>query len=69
MSKLVNQVAAKFNGEIIDAASVKFSFGDDCYCLADGILYTMADDGSFLPGYKKVKSLLAVENFVAARSY
>ena len=67
MSKLVNQVAAKFNGHIIDGASVKFSFGDDNYCLTDGIIYAVTDDGDFLPGFKKVKSLLAIENFVAAR--
>jgi hypothetical protein len=68
MGKLVNEVAAKFNGKIIDDTSVAFSFGDDRYCLTDGTVYAVADDGAFLPGFKKVKSLLAVENFVASRA-
>lgn len=68
MKKLVNQVSAKFNGHITDDTSVKFSFGDDLYCLTDGTIYAVTDDGDFLPGFKKVKSLLAVENFVAERS-
>lgn len=68
MEKLVNEVAAKFNGKVIDDSGVKFSFGDDDYCLTDGTLYAVTEDGIFLPGFKKVKSLLAVENFVAARA-
>lgn len=68
MKELVNQVSAKFNGYIAGDTSVKFSFGDDNYCLTDGTIYAVTDDGELLPGFKKVKSLLAVENFVAARS-
>ncbi len=68
MKSLINDVAAKFNGYITDEVSVKFSFGDDDYCLTDGTIYAVTDDGAFLPGFKKVKSLLAVENFLAARS-
>ena len=68
MSKLINEVAAKFNGKIIDGSSVKFSFGEDGYCLTNGTIYAVTEDGVFLPGFKKVKSLLAVENFVAARA-
>lgn len=68
MKKLVNEVAAKFNGKILDDSGVKFSFGDDDYCLTDGTIYAVTEDGVFLPGFKKVKSLLSVENFVAARS-
>ena len=66
MNKLINQVAEKFNVTLISNDSVKFSFGEDDYCLTDGTLYATCD-GTFLPGFKKVKSLLQVENFVAAR--
>lgn len=65
---LVSQVAEKFNVNPMNDDSVKFSFGDDKYCLTDGTLYAVADDGSFLPGSKKVKGLLAVERFVSLRS-
>ena len=65
---LVRQVAEKFNVRPMDDNSVKFSFGDDNYCLTDGTLYAVSDDGSFLPGFKKVKGLLAIEHFVALRS-
>ena len=68
MKKLIKQVADKFNGKIISDDTVDFSFGDDAYCLTDGTLYATLDDGSFLPGFKKVRSLLAVENFVAERA-
>ena len=68
MKKLVNEVAEKFNGKILDDSSVRFSFGDDGYCLMDCTIYAVTEDGVFLPGFKKVKSLLAVENFVAARA-
>lgn len=66
MTTLLNQVAAKFNVKPLNNDTVKFSFGEDDYCLTDGTLYATADD-KFLPGFKKVKSLLQVENFVAAR--
>lgn len=66
MNSLINQVANKFNVTPISNDSVKFSFGDDDYCLTDGTLYATVD-GQFLPGFKKVKSLLQVENFVADR--
>ena len=68
MKNLINEVTAKFNGKNIDGSSVKFSFGDDDYCLTDGTIYAVTEDGVFLPGFKKVKSLLAVENFVAERA-
>lgn len=68
MKNLVNQVAEKFNGTIIFDDTVNFSFGEDDYCLTDGTLYATLDDGTFLPGFKKVRSLRAVENFVAERA-
>lgn len=68
MKNLIKQVADKFNGKIISDDTVDFAFGDDTYCLTDGTLYATLDDGSFLPGFKKVRSLLAVENFVAERA-
>ena len=66
MSTLIKQVSKKFNVNPISVDSVKFSFGEDDYCLTDGTLYATCD-GQFLPGFKKVKSLIQVENFVAAR--
>ena len=63
---LINKVANKFNVTATNEYSVSFSFGEDDYCLTDGTLYATVD-GQFLPGFKKVKTLLAVENFVAAR--
>ena len=68
MNKLVKVVAEKFNGKIISDDSVEFNFGDDKYCLTDGTVYAVTDCGDFLPGFKKVRGLLAVETFVAARS-
>ena len=68
MSKLINEVAAKFKGNVVDDVSVKFSFGNDDYFLTDCTIYAVTDDGELLPGFKKVKSLLSVENFVAARA-
>lgn len=68
MNKLIKQVAEKFNGTIISDDTVKFSFGEDDYCLTDGTLYATLEDGSFLPGFKKVRGLLAVEHFVAERA-
>ena len=64
---LLQQVASHFSGKITSGDTVKFSFGDDDYCLTDGTIYAVCD-GSFLPGFSKVKSLLSVENFVAERS-
>lgn len=64
---LINKVASKFNVTPTNSDSVSFSFGEDDYCLTDGTLYAVCD-GQFLPGFKKVKTLLAVENFVAARA-
>ena len=66
MTTLINKVSSKFNVAATDSDSVSFSFGEDDYCLTDGTLYATVD-GKFLPGFKKVKTLLAVENFVAAR--
>jgi hypothetical protein len=63
---LTNKVANKFNAKAINNDSINFSFGEDDYCLTGGTLYAVCE-GQFLPGFKKVKSLLAVENFVAAR--
>ncbi len=63
---LINQVSNKFNATVISNDSISFSFGEDDYTLTDGILYATVD-GKLLPGFKKVKTLLAVENFVAAR--
>ena len=68
MNNLVNKVAEKFNGTIINDDTVKFSFGEDTYCLTDGTIYATMDDGAFLPGCTKVRGLLAVEHFVAARA-
>lgn len=68
MSKLVKQVAEKFNGKIISEDTVNFSFGEDGYCLTDGTLYAVLKDGTFLPGFKKVRGLLSVEHFVAERA-
>jgi len=67
MTTLINQVANKFNGITAFSDTVVFSFGEDDYCLTDGTIYAMDDDGKFLPGFKKVKGLLAVEHFIAAR--
>jgi len=67
MSKLVKQVADHFGGVITANDTVKFFFGEDEYCLTDGTLYSVCE-GQFLPGCKKVRSLLAVENFVAERA-
>jgi len=64
---LINKVASKFNVTPTNNDSVSFSFGEDDYCLTDGTLYAVCG-GQFLPGFKKVKTLLAVENFVAARA-
>tara|TARA_R110000851_G_scaffold147150_1_gene286964 strand:+ start:89 stop:352 length:264 start_codon:yes stop_codon:yes gene_type:complete len=66
MTTLINKVATKFNVTATSADSVSFSFGEDDYTLTDGTLYATVD-GKFLPGFKKVKTLLSVENFVAAR--
>lgn len=66
MNTLVNQVSVKFKVKPLNNESVKFSFGEDDYCLTGGILYAVCDD-MYLPGFKKVKSLLQVEYFVAAR--
>jgi hypothetical protein len=63
---LINKVANKFSAKEINNDSINFSFGEDDYCLTDGTLYAVCE-GQFLPGFKKVKTLLAVENFVAAR--
>ena len=68
MGKLMEQVANKFGGNIIDANSVSFNFGDDAYVVTDGAIYAVTDEGDFLPGFKRVKNILAIENFVAARA-
>lgn len=67
MTSLVNKVAAKFNVKPNNSDSINFSFGEDDYCLTDGTLYATCD-GHFLPGFKKVKTMLALENFVSART-
>ena len=67
MKTLINKVAEKFNVKPLSSDSIKFSFGEDDYCLTDGTLYVVVD-GQFLPGFKKVKTMLALENFVAARA-
>jgi len=66
MNTLINQVADKFNVVATSSVSINFSFGEDDYTLTDGTLYATCD-GKFLPGFKKVKTMLALENFVAAR--
>ena len=66
MKSLITKVAAKFNVTPINNDSIKFSFGEDDYCLTDGTLYAVSE-GQFLPGFKKVKTMLALENFVTAR--
>ena len=66
MTTLINKVAAKFNATPISIDSINFSFGEDDYCLTDGTLYAVCD-GQFLPGFKKVKTMLSLENFVSAR--
>ena len=66
MTTLINKVSKKFNVAPISADSINFSFGEDDYCLTDGTLYAVCD-GKFLPGFKKVKTMLAIENFVTAR--
>ena len=63
---LINKVAIKFKSTKVLFDSVSFSFGEDDYTLTNGTLYAVVD-GKFLPGFKKVKTLIAVENFVAAR--
>tara|TARA_R110000782_G_scaffold92621_4_gene176035 strand:- start:67 stop:270 length:204 start_codon:yes stop_codon:yes gene_type:complete len=63
---LINKVASKFKSTRVLFDSVSFSFGEDDYTLTNGTLYAVVD-GKFLPGFKKVKTLIAVENFVAAR--
>lgn len=65
---LIQQVAEKFNGQIILNDTVNFTVGEDAYCLTDGTLYATLDDGSFLPGFKKVKTLRSVISFVELRS-
>lgn len=66
MTTLIKKVAEKFNVTLDNNDTVSFSFGEDEYTLTDGTLYATVD-GKFLPGFKKVKTLLAVENFVAVR--
>lgn len=66
MTTLINKVAAKFNVTPLNNDSISFSFGEDDYCLTDGTLYAVCE-GQFLPGFKKVKTMLALENFVSAR--
>lgn len=66
MSNLMQVVANEFGGKICNDA-VKFSKGDDSFCLTDGTLYAASDDGSFLPGFKKVRSIAAVRKFVELR--
>ena len=66
MTTLINKVAAKFNVTPVNNDSINFSFGEDDYCLTDGTLYAVCE-GQFLPGFKKVKTMLALENFVSAR--
>jgi len=68
MTNLIKQVAEKFNGKIINSDTVKFSFGEDDYCVTDGTIYATLEDGTLLPGCKKVKGILAVEHFVAERA-
>jgi hypothetical protein len=67
MKSLITKVAEKFNVTPINEDSIKFSFGEDDYCLTDGTLYAVCD-GQFLPGFKKVKTMLALENFVTDRA-
>ena len=67
MKTLINKVADKFNAKPADENSISFSFGDDDYCLTDGTLYAVCD-GQFLPGFKKVKTMRSLENFVSARA-
>lgn len=67
MKALINKVTEKFNVTPTSDNSISFSFGEDDYCLTDGTLYAVCD-GKFLPGFKKVKSMLTLENFVSARA-
>ena len=66
MENLINKVAEKFNVMPTNSDSINFSFGEDDYCLTDGTLYAVSD-GKFLPGFKKVKTMLSLERFVTAR--
>ncbi|QAY01951.1 hypothetical protein VpaJT1_22 [Vibrio phage VpaJT_1] len=68
MTNLINKVAEKFNGLVTSTDTVEFSFGGDTYVLTDGTLYATLEDGSFLPGFKKVRTLKSVETFVALRA-
>lgn len=68
MTNLINKVAETFNGLVTSTDTVEFSFGEDTYVLTDGTLYATMEDGSFLPGFKKVRTLKAVETFVALRA-
>lgn len=63
---LVALVAEKFEGEVMAHDTVKFTFSDADFCLTDGTLYQTVE-GRLCGGFKKVRSLLAVENFVAER--
>ena len=64
---LIEAVAKQFNGTVTANDTVKFSYGEDDYCLTDGTLYAVVDN-RFLPGFKKVKTLKAVEKFVQLRA-
>ena len=67
MTKLINATQKHFGGEIKTGGLV-FNFGEDDFHLTDeGRIYQMVDGGLCGSG-QKVKSLLAVENFVAERA-
>lgn len=68
MSALIQEVAAKYNGKVNAADSVKFQVNGDNFCLTGGTLYAVTDEGQFLPGFKKVSSLAAVEKFINLRA-
>lgn len=67
MTKLINATQNHFGGEILNGG-LMFSFGEDDYCLTEGDVIYAVVDGMFLPGHSKVRSLVAVENFVAERA-
>lgn len=68
MSALIQEVTAKYNGKASATDSVKFQVNGDNFCLTDGTLYAVTDEGQFLPGFKKVRNLAAVEKFINLRA-
>lgn len=65
-TNLAEKIANEFNGSLING-DAHFNLGDSQFAFTDGTIY-QSFDGKLCQGYKKVKTLKAVQKFVSLRA-